>query len=147
MNPSQQISDKHYETQPRLDLGGTYCNQGVAPLSAALWPSFCTSTRIAEEDCPRRGKNDLSSPHNTPIAMPISLHDRLSRSPVSLPPARRTREQNGSNGEKEDAAGAFYVLAKRQAGWLGITRRSRDTAGSTLDTPHQHKPAYLATWT
>ena len=114
MNPSQQISDKHYETQPRLDLGGTYCNQGVAPLSAALWPSFCTSTRIAKEDCPRRGENDLSLPHNTPIAMPISLHGRLSRSPVSLPPARRTREQNPrSNGEKEDAVGAFCILAKR----------------------------------
>ena len=133
MNPSQQISDKHYETQPRLDLGGTYCNQGVAPLSAALWPSFCTSTRIAGEDCPRRGENGLSSQHNTPIAMPISLHGRLSRSPVSLPPARRTREQNAqSNGEKEDAVGLPIYWQRG----CGITRRSRDIAGGSVHPGH-----------
>jgi len=140
MTLSQQIDTKHYETQARLDLGGTYCNRGRRlpfPPHSGLHPAVP----------PRSPRN------NGLVAERHSYHNAnfTPRWPLLLARlfasnATNSRAKPSVGWGKGGCGGPFCILAKEAAGGRCLTRRSRDPAGRVRPPWTRHISIHHLIW-
>jgi len=137
MNPSQQISDKHYETQPRLDLRGTYCNQGWLPfpphsgLHFALPPGSPGKTALAagRTTCRRHTTSNRDADFTPRSPLPLAC--------LFASCTTNSRTKPSVKWGKGGCGGGFLHIGKEDAGWLGASRAAHVTQlGGSIHPGH-----------